>query len=164
MFPCNAFLSMAHSDIGRIYDTRIFPHVQLACTNKLNQLGVIDMSLGIPSLPIGAAMIVEAVPHLNSYIICAPTTFYEGNERYYPRNVYHAFFACLGVLRKFRNDKIKRLVCPRIFPRCQTEVHQVRDAYEDFMGMNDSQRFAAQAFPSLHRDTDYLFVNGDVRC
>jgi len=155
LFPCNAFLSMAYSEVGRIYDRVMFPHVQIACADRLNRLGVLDVSLGIPALPIGAAMIVEAVPHLNSYIVCAPTTFYEDQERYYPQNIYHAFFATLGVLRKFRDDKIKRLVCPRMFRGCRTEVEQVGSAYDDFMCMTDLQRFAHQAF---HRETPYIFV------
>jgi len=109
--PSNSLISM-DTGIDKIYNEELFPYIKLPARKKLRSLETKTL-LGRDFLPVGSAMIIEADHEMCSHIIFAPIMFVS-QDISHTSNVYHSFLASLCVLKKFKNEKINKLVHPGI--------------------------------------------------
>lgn len=137
LFPCDIFLNM-DTNLGKVYNCELFPHIQLAAKIQLKELGIKSL-LGRDVLPIGSALLVPADPDINAYMIYAPTMIMKQNV-YRTINAYISFIASLCLLQKYDNPGIKTLVCPGLCTGSRSgkmdpkiSAYQIFNAYLDFM-------------------------------
>jgi O-acetyl-ADP-ribose deacetylase (regulator of RNase III) len=106
--PANSLISM-DKGIDKIYNNVMFEKVHIAIQRKLKKLGILS-NLGRHYLPVGSAMILPVIPESNTFLLVSPTMFLPQDVSM-TNNAYHAFMACLCLLKKYNSDNIQRLVC-----------------------------------------------------